>query len=90
MDIFAGLPDQIALVLLDLTMPVMSGEEAFHRLRAIRPDVAILLTSGYDEATALEAFSRVHVSGFLKKPYTGEELAEAVRHALGRRSAAVS
>jgi len=88
-DVFTGLSDQIVLVLLDLTMPVMGGEEAFHRLRAIRPDVEIILTSGYDEAQALAGFAGKEVSGFLQKPYTGETLAEAVRSVLDGRAAAV-
>src|SRR5207249_8704090 len=51
-DVFTGLSTQIALVLLDLTMPEMGGEEAFHRLRAIRPEIEIILSSGYDETHA--------------------------------------
>ena len=87
-DVFAGLSDQIALVLLDLTMPVMGGEEAFRKLKAIRPDIDIILMSGYDEGQALLGFDGPEVSGFLKKPYTGERLAEAVRGILGKRAAA--
>jgi signal transduction histidine kinase len=86
-DVFTGLSGQISLVLLDLTMPVMGGEEAFRKLRAIRPDVEIILTSGYDEAQAMQEFDGGEVSGFLQKPYTGEALAQAVRAILGRRAA---
>jgi signal transduction histidine kinase len=88
-EVFAGLSDQIALVLLDLTMPVMGGEEAFRKMRAIRPAVEIILTSGYDQAQAMQGFSGAQVSGFLKKPYTGEMLAQSVRSILGRRAATV-
>jgi CheY-like chemotaxis protein len=88
-DIFAGLSDQISLVLLDLTMPVMGGEEAFRRLRAIRPDLDVILTSGYEESQALESFMGEEIAGFLKKPYAGEELAAMVRSILGGRAATV-
>jgi CheY-like chemotaxis protein len=88
-DVFQGLSDQISVVLLDLTMPVMGGEEAFRKLRAIRPDVEIILTSGYDEPQAMQGFYGSDVSGFLKKPYTGEALAQTVSSVLGRRAAAV-
>src|SRR5262249_7505126 len=47
-DLFAGMADEISLVLLDLTMPVMSGEATLRRLRAIRPDVPVILSSGYN------------------------------------------
>jgi len=69
-------------------MPVMGGEEAFRKLKAIRPDIDIILMSGYDEGQALLGFDGPEVSGFLKKPYTGERLAEAVRGILGKRAAA--
>jgi CheY-like chemotaxis protein len=88
-EIFRGLASQIALVLLDLTMPVMSGEEVFHEMRMIRPDVEVILTSGYNQAQALESVGPSQVSGFLQKPYTGDELASAVRSIIGSRAATV-
>jgi signal transduction histidine kinase/ActR/RegA family two-component response regulator len=86
-DVFMRLSGQISLILLDLTMPVMGGEEALRKLRAIRPDVAVILTSGYDEARALEGFRETEVSGFLKKPYTVESLVKLVRSILSSRAA---
>jgi signal transduction histidine kinase len=86
-EVFKGLAGQISLVLLDRTMPMMSGEDAFRRLRAIRPDLEIILTSGYEEPQALVDYRGHPVSGFLKKPYTTEELAAKVSSVLGRRAA---
>ena len=86
-DVFTRLSGQISLVLLDLTMPEMGGEETLQKLRAIRPDVEVILTSGYDEARALERFGQTEVSGFLKKPYTIEALVKLVRSILNRRAA---
>jgi len=86
-DVFTRLSSQISLVLLDLTMPVMGGEEALRKLRAIRPDVEVILTSGYDEGRALEGFADTQISGFLKKPYTVEALVKLVRSILSRRAA---
>jgi CheY-like chemotaxis protein len=88
-DVFAGLSDQISLVLLDLTMPVMGGEEAYHKLREIRPGLEIILTSGYEESQALANLQGEEIAGFLKKPYAGEELAAMVRGILGGRAATV-
>jgi signal transduction histidine kinase len=86
-DVFMRLSSQISLILLDLTMPVMGGEEALRKLRAIRPDVAVILTSGFDEARALEGFRETEVAGFLKKPYTVEALVKLVRSILTSRAA---
>ena len=70
---------EIALVLLDLTMPVMSGEETLRQLQAVRRDVRVLLTSGYNEAEAVQRFAGKGISGFLQKPFTAASLAERVK-----------
>ena len=82
-DVFRDQSERISLVLLDLTMPVMGGEQAFDLLRAIRPDVPILLTSGYDETDAAAMTVDKDFAGFLKKPFSVNRLAEAVASALG-------
>jgi CheY-like chemotaxis protein len=69
----------IAVVLLDMTMPVMSGEEAFRHLRSIRQDVKVILSSGYNEVEAVRRFTGKGLAGFLQKPYTGTKLAEKIR-----------
>lgn len=72
----------IDLVLLDLTMPVMSGEEALEQLKAIRPDVPVILSSGYDQTEALRRFNGKPLAGFIQKPFTAAHLAEKVKQAL--------
>ena len=74
--------DELKLVILDLTMPVISGEETFSRLQEIRKDVPILLCSGLGETEALERFAGQTLVGFLQKPYSGRKLAEQVKAAL--------
>ncbi len=81
-ELFRQLQDDIALVLLDLTMPEMGGEEAFDILRQIQPDIPVILSSGYDEAEATRRFAGKNVNGFLKKPYTAETLADRVKSVL--------
>jgi PAS domain S-box-containing protein len=76
----------INLVLLDLTMPVMNGEETLRRLQMLNPDVKVLLSSGYNEVEAVQRFAGKGLAGFIQKPYTAAGLAEKVREALvGRR-----
>jgi two-component system cell cycle sensor histidine kinase/response regulator CckA len=72
----------IACVVLDLTMPVMGGEEVLKRIRSIRPDVPVILSSGYNQAEAMRRFGGRGVSGFLQKPYRSATLMEAVRAAV--------
>jgi len=83
LEAFRLLADRISLVLLDLTMPVMSGRELLREVRTIRPDVPVLLSSGYDEVDARHRIDGNEVSGFLQKPYTAAELLRQVRNVLG-------
>jgi len=82
-DVFKREPRPIALVLLDLSMPGMSGEEVLPELRRIRPEVKVVVSSGYAEAEAMRIFEGHRVSGFIQKPYTFVRLAEELQRTLG-------
>ena len=82
-DVFKRHPGEIALVVLDLSMPNMSGEEALPELRKIRPGVKVVVSSGYSEAETMILFQGQPVSGFVQKPYTSKGLAEKVKASLG-------
>ena len=69
----------ISLVLLDLSMPGLSGEATLEALRLIRPDLPVLLSSGYAEAEATSRFVGHGLAGFIQKPYRPEALVAAVR-----------
>ena len=73
----------IGVVVLDLQMPGMSGEETFRALRALAPELPIVLSSGHEEAHALGGFEDESVAGYLKKPYPLSEMVALVRHLLG-------
>jgi len=83
-EILEQMRDEIALIILDLTMPVMNGEEALRRLKLINPDVPILLSSGYNEMEAIQRFAGKGLAGFIQKPYTSARLAEKLRSLLAR------
>ena len=82
--LFGEHADEVSLVLLDLTMPEMSGEEAFEKLRRIRPDVPVLLCSGYAEEDATSRFEGKSPAGFIHKPFELDEMIAKVRHVLQR------
>ncbi|HVU25505.1 MAG TPA: ATP-binding protein [Opitutus sp.] len=71
----------VRLVLLDLTMPRLDGWGALDAMRETRPDVPVILASGYDEARARGSRPVDHSVVFLHKPYTLVELAAAVEKA---------
>jgi DNA-binding NtrC family response regulator len=67
---------------LDLTMPVVSGEDALREIHAINPKVKVILSSGFNEVEAIRRFTGKGLAGFLQKPYTAQGLAEMVRNVL--------
>jgi two-component system, chemotaxis family, CheB/CheR fusion protein len=79
---FAANPDDFAAVLLDLTMPVMHGEDALRAIRQVRATVPVVLSSGYTEADAMSRFADAAPAGFLQKPYTATALARRIKQAL--------
>ncbi len=75
----------VDVVLLDLVMPDMAGEQAFVELRRLRPDLPVVLASGYDPEHAAARFSGRSLSGFVSKPYEPEDLVKSVRNAFTTR-----
>jgi len=81
-DLFRAHSHDIDAVVLDLVMPGVGGAEAFVEILRIRPEMPVVVTSGYDKEKAVERFSAGGFSGFLYKPYEPEELVESVRKAV--------
>jgi PAS domain S-box-containing protein len=76
---------EIRAVVLDLTMPVMNGEEAATELQRIRP-VPVILSSGYGEHEVAARFAGRSLAGFLCKPYQPADLTAVLHRALGGRA----
>lgn len=75
---------RVDLALLDLVMPGMGGVEAFPLLRHARPDMEIVMTSGFTEDSLPDDVRDGGLSGFLVKPYSPPELDQALRAALAK------
>jgi len=82
LDVFQSRADEITAVVLDVTMPRMDGEETFRALRLIRPDVRVLMSSGYSEQHAMAHFTGERLMGFIQKPYLSKALVEKLRQVL--------
>jgi CheY-like chemotaxis protein len=67
--IFKEHASDITTVLLDVTMPDMSGQEVFVEMRKIRPDIRVILVSGYNEEDAVRQFGHQDLAGFIQKPF---------------------
>src|SRR5204862_7243558 len=78
-------PRAIAAVLLDMTMPQMTGEDALRELRRVRKDVPVILMSGFSEQDAAARFRGLGLAGFVQKPFESDALVAALRAALESR-----
>ncbi|MFP4033471.1 MAG: response regulator, partial [Desulfococcaceae bacterium] len=77
LEIFRAHDDDIAAVLLDLSMPRMDGVRAAEALREMRPELPILLSSGFSQKEAVRRLNPADISGFIQKPYRMSALREA-------------
>ena len=76
--IFKETPD-IGFVILDLTMPHMDGEQCFRELRQIKPDVMVIISSGYNEQDVTQRFLGKGLAGYIQKPYKLSQLKDVIR-----------
>jgi len=80
----------VALVVLDLTMPVMGGVECFRKMKDIDPRVRVVISSGFSSENTAAEVLREGALEYLQKPYDIEDLARVVRKALTRPLAATA
>jgi CheY-like chemotaxis protein len=80
---FAADPARFDLILLDLTMPIMTGAEALQAIRALRPDACVLMMSGYNELEPSPASDPENPTAFLHKPFSLLMLRERLQEVMG-------
>jgi CheY-like chemotaxis protein len=79
LEIYRKLKEEISLIILDFTMPIMDGADIFAELQQINPKVSVVLSSGFAEQDKLRAMLARGLRGFIPKPYTQEKLLSHVR-----------
>jgi len=84
-EIFKEHADKIVGVLLDLTMPHKDGIQVFREIRKLKPDIKVILTSGYNEQDATQQFVGKGLAGFIQKPYVSKDLIEKIKAVMGKR-----
>jgi CheY-like chemotaxis protein len=78
----------IDLVILDISMPALSGPEVLYQIRNIVPEAKVILSSGYSDGAGDQMFPKLKPSAFVSKPYRPADLARVVRQVLDRQSQA--
>ncbi len=85
LEIYRSRQSQIDLVILDMVMPGMSGSDAFTALKAINPNVKVLLSSGYSITGQAQSIMSQGCNGFIQKPFNMQDLSIKVRQVLDGR-----
>jgi two-component system, cell cycle sensor histidine kinase and response regulator CckA len=89
-DLYAEQPTAFAAVLLDLTMPKLSGQQVLRELQRLNPHVSVVLSSGYTEEDAAQQLADGSVTAFLQKPWLPSNLVKAMSTAVAALGAGVS
>jgi FixJ family two-component response regulator len=79
---YRAAPDQYDLIILDMTMPKLSGEELAKEIYAINPDAPVIMCSGYPDSAVRNKIHVLGIKTFLQKPYQMRTLAKAIQQAL--------
>jgi len=82
LDLFIADPDAFDLVITDQTMPRMTGLELSEELLAVRPDIPIILCSGFSEAITPEKLRSIGILRMISKPFVKQEMAQCIRSIL--------
>jgi CheY-like chemotaxis protein len=77
-EILRARPDRFSAVLLDLVMPGMTGSETFRALTAIRPDLPVVVCTGYAADSHIDTDVKRRIAGLVQKPFTPERLGRAL------------
>jgi PAS domain S-box-containing protein len=79
LELFKAQPDRFDLVVTDMTMPNMTGDRLARELMKIRPDIPVIICTGYSERITEEKTKRIGIKALVMKPYVMKDLASIVR-----------
>ncbi|MGW8325132.1 MAG: hybrid sensor histidine kinase/response regulator, partial [Desulfobacterales bacterium] len=85
LDLFRVDPNQFDLVITDMTMPKMTGDQLVQEILKIRPDVPVILNTGFNEKIDEEKAKQIGIRQYIEKPFNRRILANVVREVLDER-----
>ena len=85
LELFRANPDQFDLVITDMTMPKMTGDQLVREILRIRPDMPIIISTGFHEKIDQEKAKQVGIRQYIEKPINRSILAKVVREVLDER-----
>ena len=82
LELFRAEPDRFDLVITDMTIPHMTGDKLAQEMIKIRPDIPVILCTGYSKKISEEKARRLGIRAFVMKPISSRVMAETVRKVL--------
>lgn len=86
LELFRRSPESFDLVITDMTMPSMTGSDLAKEMISIRPDIPILIATGFSETVTPEKIASAGIKGYIRKPVSVAEMAKTIRQVLDNRS----
>ena len=86
LDLFRSKSDQFDLVITDLTMPKMTGDKLVKAILDIRPDIPIILCTGFSEKINSEKIREIGAAVYLEKPHDKHDLSKTIRRVLDKKN----
>lgn len=78
LDYYKNSWEMVDLVILDMVMPRLSGEDTFFELESINPDIKVIITSGYSMDEVAQDIINAGAHGFIQKPFRMKEFSELI------------
>jgi two-component system, cell cycle sensor histidine kinase and response regulator CckA len=82
LELFKSRPNSFDLVITDLTMPNMAGDELASKIMAVRPDIPVILCTGFSTRVTEEKAKSMGIKAFIMKPLIKKDIAETLRQVL--------
>ena len=82
LELFKAMPDKFDLVITDMTMPQMTGDMLARELMTVRPDLPVILCTGFSENITKKKAKAMGIKAFLMKPLLKKEMAHKIRKVL--------
>jgi len=81
---FKSNPDAFDLIITDMTMPKMTGIQLSNGIKKIRPDIPLIICTGFSDQISVENFSEFGIQGYITKPIIKKEMAKMIRDVLDK------
>lgn len=85
LELFNAHPEQFDLVITDMTMPNMTGMELAKKLLQIKPEIPVILCTGFSETVTLESVKSIGLKDLIMKPFKQHQIAESIRRTLDKK-----